>query len=66
MLPEDESAWPAALAGLMRDADRRAELARLGRARIEEQFTFARRMEKVFALYDGLLAGEAGRAGRRP
>lgn len=52
---EDPSDWTAPVAELLRNPARRAELAHAGRARIEEHFDFAKRMERMTELYDSLL-----------
>ena len=61
LLPDDPPQWVAAMADLLNDEARRAELARLGRRRIEERFSFSARMRRVTAIYDELL-GRSERA----
>jgi glycosyltransferase involved in cell wall biosynthesis len=53
--PGDDDALVAALADLLASPDLRARLADAGRATVEERFSFARRMDRVRRLYDGLL-----------
>ncbi len=55
ILNEDERAWPNHLAPLLVSPPRRAELARQGRTRIRQHYTFKMRMAKVVAVYEKLL-----------
>ncbi len=52
---EDPADWTAPVAELLTNPARRTELAHAGRARIEEHFDFAKRMERMIELYDSLL-----------
>jgi glycosyltransferase involved in cell wall biosynthesis len=52
---DDPSAWAMQIAELLRNAERRGELARMGREQIEAEFSFAARMEKIVELYDRLM-----------
>jgi glycosyltransferase involved in cell wall biosynthesis len=62
--PGDLDQLAGALARLLADAALRARLARAGRRTVEAGYSFAARMDKVRALYDGLL-GRAARGGAR-
>jgi len=53
--PKDTSGWAQQIEPLLVSEDRRDELARRGRARVEERYSFEARMAKVFAVYDRLL-----------
>jgi glycosyltransferase involved in cell wall biosynthesis len=53
--PGDDDALAAALAALLASPGLRARLADAGRATLEQRFSFARRMDTVRRLYDGLL-----------
>lgn len=55
LLDQDERGWADVLLGLLQDRAERERLARDARRRIEEQFTFERRMQKVMAVYDRAL-----------
>jgi glycosyltransferase involved in cell wall biosynthesis len=54
--PNARDELTAALARLLADPALRARLARAGRRTVEAGYSFAARMDKVRALYDGLLA----------
>ena len=49
--PIDEASWPDHIAPLLVSADRRAALARLARERVEQHYSFARRMARVTSVY---------------
>lgn len=55
LLDDDEEHWVDPLAHLLNDTDERNRLARLGRQRIEQRFSFDARMRRVAAIYDELL-----------
>ena len=61
MLNQHPESWPDRIAPLLSNPQRRAELGHLGRRRVEQHYSFRRRMEKVLAIYDRLLIdhGEA-------
>jgi len=50
-----------AIARLSADAGLRARLGRAGRTTVETRYSFARRMQKIGALYDALLKGRGAR-----
>lgn len=54
--PHDVSGLAHALTQLVTDAALRAKLARAGRQTVLERFTFAERMKKIVAIYDGMLS----------
>jgi glycosyltransferase involved in cell wall biosynthesis len=54
--PEDPEAWAEAIASLLRDEERRADLARRGRERAA-LFTWTRTAELTLAVYEEALAG---------
>jgi glycosyltransferase involved in cell wall biosynthesis len=53
--PGSEPALTRGLAQLIENSDRGRRLAAAARRRVEEQFSFARRMEKIVAIYDEVL-----------
>jgi glycosyltransferase involved in cell wall biosynthesis len=53
--PGDVEALTAALAALLGDAELRRRFASAGRRTVEDRYSFARRMERLAALYDGML-----------
>jgi glycosyltransferase involved in cell wall biosynthesis len=55
--PGDVEGLAAAVEWLAASAELRAGMARVGRGTIEQRYSFARRMEKIRALYDGLVGG---------
>ncbi len=55
VLDDDESAWPSQLASLLTSPEKRNELARHARLRVEQHYTFERRMARVFAVYNKVL-----------
>ena len=55
ILNDDVSTWPGHIAPLIVSEDRRREMARRARQRIEEHFTFDARMKKVFTVYERVL-----------
>jgi glycosyltransferase involved in cell wall biosynthesis len=55
VLNHDERTWPNYIAPLLSDSPRRVMLARRARLRIEEHFSFDRRMTKVMGIYDRVL-----------
>jgi glycosyltransferase involved in cell wall biosynthesis len=57
--PGDADALAAAINRLFEDPGLRTRLAHAGRATVEERFSFARRMEKVVAVYDAVLGRPA-------
>jgi glycosyltransferase involved in cell wall biosynthesis len=59
--PGSLAALAEGLARLLNDADLRRRLGRAGRAAVEGRFSFAARMEKIRAIYDGILAHKAVR-----
>jgi glycosyltransferase involved in cell wall biosynthesis len=56
--PADPTALAAALRTLMADPSLRARLARAGRALVEREFSFSRRMQKERAIYDRVLGAD--------
>jgi glycosyltransferase involved in cell wall biosynthesis len=58
--PGSVDALAVALLRLLRDADLRARLAAAGRRTVENDYSFAARMEKVAGIYDSLLGRRAG------
>jgi glycosyltransferase involved in cell wall biosynthesis len=53
--PQNEGELVAALARMITDGRLSADLRAAGRLRIEEKFSFARRMEKIVDIYDAVL-----------
>jgi glycosyltransferase involved in cell wall biosynthesis len=53
---ESIEALTNAMRSLIRDPARRAALAAAGRRRVEDEFSFRRRMERIVAVYDDLMA----------
>ena len=53
--PDDPRSYAAALATLLREPDRGAELGRIGRERAHERFNWERESQKLLALYEDLL-----------
>jgi glycosyltransferase involved in cell wall biosynthesis len=63
---DDVEAFTQSLARLLEDGGLRERLGRAGRHKVEADFSFAKRMQKIAALYDELLARErTGQTGRR-
>jgi glycosyltransferase involved in cell wall biosynthesis len=59
VVPENDSAALAAqLQGLIRDENLRKKLARAGRRRVEENFTWERAAEQIFSLYQRVLKAD--------
>ena len=58
---KDQETWAGHIAPLIVSKDRRYELARLGRARVEKYYSFDQRMAKVFKVYDRVLSIEPRR-----
>jgi glycosyltransferase involved in cell wall biosynthesis len=56
VLDQVDTAWPQALDSLISDRMTRLTFAARARQRIETDFSFHRRMQKVFGVYDQLLA----------
>jgi len=56
VLDSDELTWPNHIAPLVVSVDRRDELARRARQRVEQHYTFERRMAKVVAVYEKVLS----------
>ncbi|MEX2215032.1 MAG: glycosyltransferase [Phycisphaeraceae bacterium] len=54
--PKHQDTWATHIAPLVVSEDRRSELSRQGRRRIEKYYSFAQRMEKVLAIYDRMLS----------
>ncbi len=66
LLNGDECAWPSEIEPLIVSAERRAELARRARRRIEEHYSFVARMERMMRVYDRVLSiGKSTRESRR-
>ena len=57
ILSQDHTNWSNRLAYLFASTDRRRTIARLARRRIEEHYTFDKRMGRVFDIYRNVLAG---------
>jgi glycosyltransferase involved in cell wall biosynthesis len=55
VLDRDEGTWPMALAPLIVSRDRRDELARKARRRVEKYYSFEHRMQSVMKVYDRVL-----------
>jgi glycosyltransferase involved in cell wall biosynthesis len=55
--PGDPAALAAALGTLLRDADRARTMGEAGRARLVEQYTISRNIERTQAVYERLFAG---------
>src|SRR5262249_18147036 len=53
--PGSAKALAKGIADLVRQPDLRSRIANAGRATVETQYSFARRMEKIADLYDGML-----------
>ena len=54
--PRDAGAWAQAIAGLARDAERRAQMGRAGRERVEQSFTIANHVAAMLDVYESALA----------
>ena len=65
VLPQDPVQWPAQMAIMFTSEPWRHEVARQARKRIDEQYTFERRMERVLGVYDQLLRVRPAMAGKR-
>jgi glycosyltransferase involved in cell wall biosynthesis len=63
--PADPQALALALAGLMDDRERTARIARAGRVRIEDRYSFAGMVQRVETIYTDVLQSQA-RTERRP
>jgi glycosyltransferase involved in cell wall biosynthesis len=57
----DVESWAGHIAPLIVSKERRHELARLGRARVEKYYSFDQRMAKVFKVYDRAMSIESQR-----
>ena len=55
VLEAHESTWPAALASLLRDELGRRRYAHAARYRVQEHYSFTRRMRRMIDLYDRML-----------
>jgi len=55
VLSQVVTTWPDAVAPLIVSADRREQFARLARRRIEQRFSFDKRMGKVLGVYQRLV-----------
>ncbi len=61
--PGSPDAIAASLVRLASDATLRGRLGRAGRATVEQRYSFARRMDRIRAIYDELLSGTEPRRG---
>lgn len=57
VLARDQTTWSKQLVPLLSQPQRRAALSRRARRRVEERYTFRRRMERVMAVYERVLGG---------
>lgn len=55
LLTQDSASWAAPLTELLTDSTMRTELATVARQRVENEFSFTRRMDRMMAQYDELL-----------
>lgn len=58
ILGKDESTWADRIAYLLASPDRRDRIASLARDRIHNHYTFSKRMERVFAVYQDVLGSK--------
>lgn len=56
ILSQDEHTWHNAIAAMLTDPSVRQDMTRMARQRIEQHYTFQRRMERMVAVYDHVMA----------